>query len=64
MPEGEWESFFSHMIDHSLPCWRILGHRSHAKAILKIIEGEYFEALTEEQAKPECLPWYPEKLAW
>lgn len=64
MPEDEWESFLSHMREPLPTSWRISGHKSHAKAILKIIEGEYFKALTEEQAKPECLPCYPEKLAW
>jgi tRNA (cytosine34-C5)-methyltransferase len=44
--------------------FRISGHRNQGKAILKIMEGEYFKALTEEQAKPECLTWYPEDLAW
>jgi tRNA (cytosine34-C5)-methyltransferase len=44
--------------------FRISGHRNQGKAILKIMEGEYFKALTEEQAKPECLTWYPENLAW
>lgn len=44
--------------------FRISGHRNQGKAILKIMEGEYFKALTEENAKPECLSWYPENLAW
>ena len=54
----------SHLKEPLPASFRIAGHRSHGKAILKIIEGEYFKALTEEQLKPECLTWYPENLAW
>lgn len=44
--------------------FRISGHLSQSKALLKIIEGEYFKDMTEEQTKPECLSWYPNRLAW
>jgi len=44
--------------------FRISGHLSQSKAVLKIIEGEYFKDMTEEQTKPECLSWYPNRVAW
>lgn len=44
--------------------FRVTGCRSRAKAVLKIIEGEYLQNLTDEDVKPQCLPWYPENLAW
>ncbi len=31
--------------------------------MLKIIEGEYLQNLTDEDVKPQCLPWYSENLA-
>jgi len=50
--------------------FRITGTRSHAAALLKIIEGRYFKELTEFLAKggdvvvPKVLPWYPDSLAY
>lgn len=44
--------------------FRISGHRSQAKAMLKMIQGEYFQYLTDDHSKLECLAWYPENLAW
>jgi len=50
--------------------FRITGNRSHAAALLKIIEGQYFKELTEFLAKggnvvvPKVLPWYPDSLAY
>ncbi|XP_046442937.1 tRNA (cytosine(34)-C(5))-methyltransferase-like [Daphnia pulex] len=64
VPDDQWESFMYHLKEPLPASFRISGHRNQGKAILKIMEGEYFKALTEEQAKPECLTWYPENLAW
>jgi len=50
--------------------FRITGTRSHAKVLLKIIEGQYFKELTEFLAQggnvviPKVLPWYPDNLAY
>lgn len=64
VPQDEWDSFMYHFKEPLPASFRISGHRNQGKAILKIMEGEYFKALTEENAKPECLSWYPENLAW
>jgi len=50
--------------------FRITGTRSNAAGLLKIIEGQYFQELTEFLAKggnvvvPKVLPWYPENFAY
>jgi tRNA (cytosine34-C5)-methyltransferase len=64
VPDDQWESFMYDLREPFPASFRISGYRNQGKAILKTMEGEYFKALTEEQAKPECLTWYPEDLAW
>ena len=44
--------------------FRVSGHRTQAKAVLKIIEGKYFKDLVGEGGQPQCLPWYPDNLGW
>lgn len=44
--------------------FRVSGHRTQAKAVLEIIKGKYFKDLIGEDGQPQCLPWYPDNLAW
>ena len=61
MSESELELFLPR-VRVSLPfTWRLSGH---TQALLKIIKEEYSKVFTEEEAKPECLVWYPENRAW
>ncbi|XP_046386703.1 tRNA (cytosine(34)-C(5))-methyltransferase isoform X2 [Ischnura elegans] len=75
-PEGEWEDFMK-TLRVSLPAaFRITGFKDQAKALLRIVQGEYFakianaEPAEEENDKillnkrPKCIPWYPDQLAW
>jgi len=64
VPEGEWDSFLSHMKEPLPVSFRVSGHRTQAKAVLKIIEGKYFKDLVGEGGQPQCLPWYPDNLGW
>lgn len=64
VPDDEWETFMKHLREPLPVSFRVTGCRSRAKAVLKIIEGEYLQNLTDEDVKPQCLPWYPENLAW
>ena len=52
----------SHLREPLPTSFRISGHLGQAKALLKIIEGQYFKDMTE--TKPECLAWYPNRVAW
>jgi len=64
VPEAEWDSFLSHLKDALPVSFRISGHRTQAKEVLKIIQGKYFHELVGGEAQPQCLPWYPDNLGW
>ena len=64
MPEGEWDQFIAALKEPLPATFRISGHRTEAKAVLKIIQGNYFKDLTEGDTEVRCLPWYPDNLAW
>lgn len=69
-PEEEFPRMME-VLKSDLPSsFRITGSRSQAKALLKIIEGQYFKEILDFEAKggkvvkPEVLPWYPDQLAY
>ncbi|XP_067130671.1 RNA cytosine-C(5)-methyltransferase NSUN2 [Centruroides vittatus] len=70
VPEEEWEMFMAALRDNLPTAFRITGYRGQANALLKVIQGQYFQDLLnvnveeEEYTKPYCLPWYPDNLAW
>jgi len=64
VPEDEWDSFMTHLKEPLPVSFRVSGHRTQAKAVLEIIKGKYFKDLIGEDGQPQCLPWYPDNLAW
>lgn len=70
--EAEWPEFLAaHKAD--LPTtFRITGYKGEAKALLKLVEREFFTDYLKSAAElnetsytpPFALPWYPNGLAW
>ncbi|XP_023219253.1 tRNA (cytosine(34)-C(5))-methyltransferase-like [Centruroides sculpturatus] len=62
VPEEEWEMFMAALRDNLPTAFRITGYRGQANALLKVIQGQYFQDLLnvnveeEEYTKPYCLP--------
>jgi len=70
--EDEWDHFIT-VLKSDLPTsFRITGScNAEAKSLLKLVEGMFFTDLlkgeladTQQNSKPFCLPWYPERLGW
>ncbi|XP_071447980.1 tRNA (cytosine(34)-C(5))-methyltransferase [Hetaerina americana] len=74
--ESEWRDFMK-TLRQSLPAaFRITGFKDQAKALLRIVQGEYFTNIansaladggdekSNDKRKPTCIPWYPDQLAW
>jgi len=64
VPEGEWDSFLSHMKELLPVSFRVTGHRTQATAVLEIIKGQFFKDMVGSVGEPQCLPWYPDNLGW
>uniref|UniRef100_A0A1B6DIS1 tRNA (cytosine(34)-C(5))-methyltransferase n=2 Tax=Clastoptera arizonana TaxID=38151 RepID=A0A1B6DIS1_9HEMI len=73
VPDSEWDTFLSYLKKDLPTAFRISAcSKSEAKALLEIIEGQFFKDLInvdstengEERKKPFCLPWYPNRLGW
>ncbi|XP_076239438.1 tRNA (cytosine(34)-C(5))-methyltransferase Nsun2 [Calliopsis andreniformis] len=76
VPEEKWDSFMDTM-KKSLPVgFRITGSKAEAKALLDTIKGDFFKEILsastenngENNEEPkdilQCLPFYPDGLAW
>ncbi|XP_013780179.1 tRNA (cytosine(34)-C(5))-methyltransferase-like [Limulus polyphemus] len=68
--EDEWDTFLSSLKDTLPVTFRITGFKAQAKALLKIIQSQYFHELLDVEVEgervesPLSLSWYPDKLAW
>merc|ERR1719391_1145368 len=69
-PPGEFQSMIEALQSDLPASFRLTGCRSQARALLRIIEGDFFKELQEFQEQggkvviPKCLEWYPEKMAY
>ncbi|XP_076173913.1 tRNA (cytosine(34)-C(5))-methyltransferase Nsun2 [Ptiloglossa arizonensis] len=76
VPKDQWDSFMNTMKKNLPVAFRITGSKSEAKALLETIKGDFFkeilntsledESENSEEAKDilQCLPFYPDGLAW
>ncbi|KAG7213694.1 hypothetical protein KM043_002935 [Ampulex compressa] len=77
VPEEKWDAFMDTMKKNLPVAFRITGSKGEAKALLEIIKSDFFKEIlnaniqdnTQEDndvAKTilQCLPFYPEGLAW
>ncbi|XP_025200507.1 tRNA (cytosine(34)-C(5))-methyltransferase [Melanaphis sacchari] len=71
-PEDEWNTFLETLKTDLPTSFRITAScDAEAKIMLKLVEGVFFTdllkgELSDEQqnSKPFCLPWYPQRLGW
>lgn len=72
VPDREWDEFMKTMKRPLPSSFRITGHKSQAKALLSIVQKQFFDELLEYELpceegplqQPQCLEWYPDGLAW
>uniref|UniRef100_A0A1I8MXI6 tRNA (cytosine(34)-C(5))-methyltransferase n=1 Tax=Musca domestica TaxID=7370 RepID=A0A1I8MXI6_MUSDO len=73
--EQEWQQFLASIRDNLPATFRVTGFKGEAKALLDIIEKDFFTEYlkgvaelrgksVEEVEKPLCLPWYPNGMAY
>lgn len=63
-PEEEWDSFMKALKSDLPTAFRITGSKEESKALLKIVQGEYFKDVVnagtadgDTAIEPVCLPW-------
>ncbi|CAD6234356.1 GSCOCG00001847001-RA-CDS [Cotesia congregata] len=77
IPDDQWDAFITTIRENLPSAFRITGSQTEAKALLKIIKGDFFEEILNnklegekevanetEKMRPKSLPFYPNELAW
>ncbi|XP_034256259.1 tRNA (cytosine(34)-C(5))-methyltransferase [Thrips palmi] len=69
--EEEWDQMIASLQDTLPTSFRITGSKMEARAMLDVIEGQFFKDLLQAGVKPGAdikppkqLPWYPDSLGW